>query len=413
MKASRGSSRGRNADSTRPGGRTVGMSFDECTARSIAPAASASSISLVNRPFPPTSASGRSWMASPVVRMILISMRSASSPPAAASRRCTSRACASASGEPREPMRKSSVAAEDCAMGPCNARPDSHVETAHNSRICRVLHPRARDHRGGAHWNLDGHSRHRNHLRRDGRGPGQTDRGRPRPHPVQHRAVAGQRARRVRRRGAGDRGARPRRGARPHHRQVHGRGAVFLRIGRRHCGGSRAWVDRRSHRRAHDREGDRAGAREAARRRQPPRSARADGPAHRRHAVPLLPVPRLRRPHPDRRRARRRRLSAARHHGRRRHRRSLRQDRKTPWPRLSGRPAGGEGGHHRRCRTLRFAAADGRASRRQFLAVRSQDRAAARGGERSRRCPTRMLPTFAPRSSRPWSMSSPTGCASA
>ena len=45
------------------------------------------------------------------------------------------------------------------------------------------------------------------------------------------------------------------------------------------------------------------------------------------HAVSLLPVPRLRRPHPDRRGARRRRLCAARHHGRRRHRRGLRQDR--------------------------------------------------------------------------------------
>ncbi len=60
MKASRASSRGKNADSTRPGGSTVVMSFDECTARSMAPLSSASSISLVNSPLPPRSVSGRS-----------------------------------------------------------------------------------------------------------------------------------------------------------------------------------------------------------------------------------------------------------------------------------------------------------------------------------------------------------------
>ena len=49
------------------------------------------------------------------------------------------------------------------------------------------------------------------------------------------------------------------------------------------------------------RQGDRAGRREAADRGQSSRSARADGAAHRRGRVSLLPVPRLRRPHPDRR----------------------------------------------------------------------------------------------------------------
>ena len=67
MKASRGSSRGRKAESTRPSGSTVGMSFEECTAMSMRPASSASSISLVNRPLPPASDSGRSWMRSPLV----------------------------------------------------------------------------------------------------------------------------------------------------------------------------------------------------------------------------------------------------------------------------------------------------------------------------------------------------------
>ncbi len=44
--------------------------------------------------------------------------------------------------------------------------------------------------------------------------------------------------------------------------------------------------------------------------------ARAHRAAHRRDAVSLLPVSRLRRPHPNPRRARRRRLSALRRHGR-------------------------------------------------------------------------------------------------
>ena len=77
-------------------------------------------------------------------------------------------------------------------------------------------------------------------------------------------------------------------------------------------------------------------------------------------AISLLPVSRLRRPHPNSRRARRRRLSAARRHGRRRHRRSLRQDRQIARPRLSGRSAGREGGDARRPEALRAAAADER-----------------------------------------------------
>ncbi len=67
MKASRTSSRGSRQRIARPAGSSVGMSFMECTAMSISPASSASSISLVKRPLPPASASGRSWMRSPVV----------------------------------------------------------------------------------------------------------------------------------------------------------------------------------------------------------------------------------------------------------------------------------------------------------------------------------------------------------
>ena len=52
------------------------MSFMLCTAASMRPDSSASSISLTNRPLPPASDSGRSWIASPVVRMVTISMAS-------------------------------------------------------------------------------------------------------------------------------------------------------------------------------------------------------------------------------------------------------------------------------------------------------------------------------------------------
>ena len=58
MKASRTSSRGRKAESFSPAGICVAMSFDECTAMSIRPSMSAASISLVNKPLPPTSDSG-------------------------------------------------------------------------------------------------------------------------------------------------------------------------------------------------------------------------------------------------------------------------------------------------------------------------------------------------------------------
>ncbi len=61
---------------TRPAGCSVGMSFMLCTAASMRPENIASSISLTNRPLPPASESGRSWIASPVVLMATISMAS-------------------------------------------------------------------------------------------------------------------------------------------------------------------------------------------------------------------------------------------------------------------------------------------------------------------------------------------------
>ncbi len=123
MKTSRGSSRGSTAVMMRPSGSAVGMSLAECTARSTSPAASASSISLVNSPLPPTSDSGRSRMASPVVRMIRTSMRSGARPWAAARHPRTIVAWASASGLPRVPIRRATEP-EDCTCQPRNATPN-------------------------------------------------------------------------------------------------------------------------------------------------------------------------------------------------------------------------------------------------------------------------------------------------
>ena len=109
MKTSRDILARQHATIASPTGSTVGMSLAECTARSIRLASSASSISLVNRPLPPTSASGRSgscrrWCGSSRSRCAR-----APAPCAAASRACTCRAWTSASGLPRVPMRRHGV----------------------------------------------------------------------------------------------------------------------------------------------------------------------------------------------------------------------------------------------------------------------------------------------------------------
>ena len=136
--------------------------------------------------------------------------------------------------------------------------------------------------------------------------------------------------------------------------------------------------DRRRDRRPHHRESDRDGARYAADRGEPSRGPRADAAADLRAGVSLLPVSRLRRPHPDRRRDRRRQLCPARHHRRRRHGRSLRQGRKNARPALSGRTGGRACRRRRRRQTVCIAAADARARRRQFFAVGIEDRGAQR-----------------------------------
>ena len=104
--ASHGVARGRNAAMTSPGGSTTGRSLVLCTARSIDPASSASSISLTNRRLPApssgvVSASGAALARSPDVRMTTISLGS----PRASSRRATSRACHNANVLPRVPIR--------------------------------------------------------------------------------------------------------------------------------------------------------------------------------------------------------------------------------------------------------------------------------------------------------------------
>ena len=93
--------------------------------------------------------------------------------------------------------------------------------------------------------------------------------------------------------------------------QGHARGRARLRRDRRRRCSRGARTDRRRHRRPDHRQSDRAGQQEAADRDQSSGSACAHRAADRRDAVSLLPVPRLRRPHPNRRRARRRRLRAA------------------------------------------------------------------------------------------------------
>src|SRR5690606_3204499 len=120
MKASRTSSRGSMDAIVRPPGSSVGMSFMEWTARSISPASRASSISFVKSPLPPASASGRSWMRSPVVLKVRTSTADASRP-CAETRRCfTSLAWASASGDPRLPI----LILSACTRQSPDARPE-------------------------------------------------------------------------------------------------------------------------------------------------------------------------------------------------------------------------------------------------------------------------------------------------
>jgi len=106
MKASRGSSRGSIAVIARPSGSTAGRSFIEWTAMSIEPASSASSISLVNSPLPPISASDRLRSRSPVVEIGTMATASGSSRCALTNASRAAPAWIRASGDPRVPILK-------------------------------------------------------------------------------------------------------------------------------------------------------------------------------------------------------------------------------------------------------------------------------------------------------------------
>jgi hypothetical protein len=74
---------------------------------------------LGEKPLAAGLASSRSWIMSPDVRITSIATASGAKPCAAAKRSRVSRAWTSASGEPREPIRKIA----DCAIEPHNATP--------------------------------------------------------------------------------------------------------------------------------------------------------------------------------------------------------------------------------------------------------------------------------------------------
>ena len=196
--------------------------------------------------------------------------------------------------------------------------------------------------------------------------------------PVQHRAFADRGAYAVRRRGAGDRRARPCRRARRHHvaaAMKESRHSLSAIVGGRRGRGSRP--DRRRHRRPDHRKGDRDGARHAADRGQSSRGPRADATADLRAGVSVLSVSGLRRPHPDRRRHRRRRIcpvsappsttqwAKPSTRSPKCWRCPIRAARRSSARRSDGDP-----------QTVCVSAADARASRRQFLAVGIEDRGA-------------------------------------
>ncbi len=87
------------------GGRMVSTSLSEWTAASISPSANHWSSSRVHSALPPISASGRSWILSPLAWTETSSMASSSQPWAAHNRARASCACAIASGDRLVPSR--------------------------------------------------------------------------------------------------------------------------------------------------------------------------------------------------------------------------------------------------------------------------------------------------------------------
>lgn len=146
-------SRSRLHGSTVPGGSQVGTSFIEWTQMSTSFAKSATSSSLVKRPLPPISLSALSRIISPVdfIALIVIAPSSHSSGNAARSNRCVSYACASASGDPRVPMRHNGLssaietdvraprAAVACAAGAEKAEAEASPAASNRLRIVDFL----------------------------------------------------------------------------------------------------------------------------------------------------------------------------------------------------------------------------------------------------------------------------------
>src|SRR6185503_10987827 len=128
------------------------MSFAECTARSISPASSATSISLEKSPLPPASESGLSRILSPEVLIGTISVFSAPDPCAAASASRTAPACQSASRLPRVPTRIMWCSSAGSGL---HGRPEKTWRTASHvvlaERIEGVHHVAVRQRAAGMH----------------------------------------------------------------------------------------------------------------------------------------------------------------------------------------------------------------------------------------------------------------------
>ena len=306
---------------------------------SMRPASSASSISLVNRPLPPASDSGRSWMRSPLVEMTSMAKASSARSCAAISRARVSCACASASGLPRVPILNTVVCMARSVITPVETRSNrgcpqppipGYARPAimeRRDKMIRVL---------GIETSCDETAASVVALREG-----------ERPEilsnvvlsQIEEHAAFG--------------GVVPEIAARAHVEALDG----IIEAALADAGTTLADVDAIAATAGPGLigglivglmtgEGDRERGRQAAAGDQPPRRPRADRAADRRPRLSLSAAARLRRPHPDRAGARRRRLPALGDHHRRRAGRGLRQDGEDARPALSRRTecrAGGAG----------------------------------------------------------------------
>ena len=140
-KASRGSSRAPIAASTKPSGISIGTSFSEWTARSARPSAIATSSSLMKRPLPPMSASGRSTISSP--RVVIPMRLTAQSGWSAARRARMCSACHRASADSRVAIvRRRGAGGVAMAFGRLGARLTRQSQF-NDARVRRILAEKA------------------------------------------------------------------------------------------------------------------------------------------------------------------------------------------------------------------------------------------------------------------------------